>query len=86
MTVAFLGLSRKFHGHSSLKEYYEKESCVHYIHNVRAELPFHTLHLILSCFSLCSVCVCVCICLVFFLYVGLYFPDKGATAASELCR
>lgn len=25
---------RKFHGHSSLKEYYEKESCVHYIHNV----------------------------------------------------
>ncbi|MEQ2161100.1 Monoacylglycerol lipase ABHD2-A [Goodea atripinnis] len=26
---------RKLHGHSSLKEYYEKESCVHYIHNVR---------------------------------------------------
>lgn len=25
---------RKFHGHNSLKEYYEKESCVHYIHNV----------------------------------------------------
>lgn len=26
--------NRKFHGHSSLKEYYEKESCVHFIHNV----------------------------------------------------
>lgn len=25
---------RKFHGHNSLKEYYEKESCVRYIHNV----------------------------------------------------
>lgn len=25
---------RKFHGYSSLKEYYEQESCVHYIHNV----------------------------------------------------
>ncbi|KAJ3592843.1 hypothetical protein NHX12_005181 [Muraenolepis orangiensis] len=32
-------LSRlKFHGHSSLKEYYEKESCVHYIHNVNVPL------------------------------------------------
>uniref|UniRef100_A0A8D3E8L7 Monoacylglycerol lipase ABHD2 n=1 Tax=Scophthalmus maximus TaxID=52904 RepID=A0A8D3E8L7_SCOMX len=29
---------RKFHGHSSLKEYYEKESCVHYIHNVNVPL------------------------------------------------
>lgn len=29
-----LSSGRKFHGHSSLKEYYEKESCVHYIHNV----------------------------------------------------
>uniref|UniRef100_A0A667Y8W8 Monoacylglycerol lipase ABHD2 n=1 Tax=Myripristis murdjan TaxID=586833 RepID=A0A667Y8W8_9TELE len=27
-------IMRKFHGHSSLKEYYEKESCVHYIHNI----------------------------------------------------
>lgn len=25
---------RKFHGYDSLKEYYEKDSCVHYIHNV----------------------------------------------------
>lgn len=30
----FLWCVRKFHGHNSLKEYYEKESCVHYIHNV----------------------------------------------------
>lgn len=29
---------RKFHGYSSLKEYYEKESCVHYIHNVRVQM------------------------------------------------
>lgn len=34
----FYGLIRKFHGHDSLKEYYEKESCVHYIHNVRTAL------------------------------------------------
>uniref|UniRef100_A0A8C6NVE3 Monoacylglycerol lipase ABHD2 n=1 Tax=Nothobranchius furzeri TaxID=105023 RepID=A0A8C6NVE3_NOTFU len=25
---------RKFHGHRCLREFYEKESCVHYIHNV----------------------------------------------------
>ncbi|XP_067235946.1 monoacylglycerol lipase ABHD2 isoform X2 [Chanodichthys erythropterus] len=29
---------RKFHGHNSLKEYYEKESCVHYIHNISVPL------------------------------------------------
>ncbi|TNN27791.1 Monoacylglycerol lipase ABHD2-B [Liparis tanakae] len=27
-------IMRKFHGYSSLKEYYEKESCMNYIHNV----------------------------------------------------
>lgn len=31
-------IMRKFHGYSSLKEYYEKESCVHYIHNVSVPL------------------------------------------------
>ncbi|MED6283344.1 Monoacylglycerol lipase ABHD2-A [Characodon lateralis] len=31
-------IMRKLHGHSSLKEYYEKESCVHYIHNVDVPL------------------------------------------------
>lgn len=31
-------IMRKFHGYSSLKEYYEKESCVHYIHNVNVPL------------------------------------------------
>ncbi|XP_070985129.1 monoacylglycerol lipase ABHD2 [Oncorhynchus clarkii lewisi] len=31
-------IMRKFHGHNSLKEYYEKESCVHYIHNVDVPL------------------------------------------------
>ncbi|KAG9352318.1 hypothetical protein JZ751_020731 [Albula glossodonta] len=31
-------IMRKFHGHASLKEYYEKESCVHYIHNVNVPL------------------------------------------------
>ncbi|MCI4383306.1 hypothetical protein PGIGA_G00024840 [Pangasianodon gigas] len=31
-------IMRKFHGHNSLKEYYEKESCVHYIHNVNVPL------------------------------------------------
>ena len=30
---------RKFHGYSSLKEYYEQESCVHYIHNVSNLFP-----------------------------------------------
>lgn len=25
---------RKFHGYSSLKEYYEEESCLHYLHRV----------------------------------------------------
>ncbi|MEQ2219701.1 Monoacylglycerol lipase ABHD2-B, partial [Xenoophorus captivus] len=28
----------KFHGYGSLREYYEKESCVHYIHNVSVPL------------------------------------------------
>ncbi|XP_010783064.1 abhydrolase domain-containing protein 2-B-like [Notothenia coriiceps] len=27
-------IMRKFHGYSSLKEYYEKESCVHHLHKV----------------------------------------------------
>lgn len=31
-------IMRKFHGYSSLKEYYEKESCVHYIDNVTVPL------------------------------------------------
>ncbi|XP_041966423.1 monoacylglycerol lipase ABHD2 [Alosa sapidissima] len=31
-------IMRKFHGHDSLKDYYEKESCVHYIHNVNVPL------------------------------------------------
>ncbi|XP_063045338.1 monoacylglycerol lipase ABHD2 [Engraulis encrasicolus] len=31
-------IMRKFHGHNTLKEYYEKESCVHYIHNVNVPL------------------------------------------------
>uniref|UniRef100_A0A8C2KB76 Monoacylglycerol lipase ABHD2 n=1 Tax=Cyprinus carpio TaxID=7962 RepID=A0A8C2KB76_CYPCA len=31
-------IMRKFHGHNSLKEYYEKESCVHYIHNISVPL------------------------------------------------
>uniref|UniRef100_A0A8C4DPY3 Monoacylglycerol lipase ABHD2 n=1 Tax=Dicentrarchus labrax TaxID=13489 RepID=A0A8C4DPY3_DICLA len=31
-------IMRKFHDYSSLKEYYEKESCVHYIHNVTVPL------------------------------------------------
>ncbi|XP_026869712.1 monoacylglycerol lipase ABHD2 [Electrophorus electricus] len=31
-------IMRKFHGHDSLKEYYEKESCVNYIHNVNVPL------------------------------------------------
>ncbi|XP_029378997.1 monoacylglycerol lipase ABHD2-B-like isoform X1 [Echeneis naucrates] len=31
-------IMRKFHSHSSLKEYYEKESCVHYIHKVTVPL------------------------------------------------
>ncbi|XP_060784089.1 monoacylglycerol lipase ABHD2 isoform X1 [Neoarius graeffei] len=31
-------IMRKFHGHNSLKEFYEKESCVHYIHNVNVPL------------------------------------------------
>lgn len=26
---------RKFHGYSSLKEYYEEESCLQYLHRVR---------------------------------------------------
>nr|XP_040018091.1 monoacylglycerol lipase ABHD2-like [Gasterosteus aculeatus aculeatus] len=31
-------IMRKFHGHSSLKEYYEKESCLNYIHKVSVPL------------------------------------------------
>ncbi|XP_056138314.1 monoacylglycerol lipase ABHD2-like [Lampris incognitus] len=31
-------IMRKFHGYDSLKEYYEKESCVHYIHNITVPL------------------------------------------------
>ncbi|XP_046890372.1 monoacylglycerol lipase ABHD2-like [Hypomesus transpacificus] len=31
-------IMRKFHGHDSLKEYYEKESCVQYIYNVNVPL------------------------------------------------
>ncbi|XP_015241988.1 PREDICTED: abhydrolase domain-containing protein 2 [Cyprinodon variegatus] len=31
-------IMRKFHGYGSLREYYEKESCVHYIHNVSVPL------------------------------------------------
>ncbi|KAM9376629.1 monoacylglycerol lipase ABHD2 isoform 2-T2 [Pholidichthys leucotaenia] len=31
-------IMRKFHGHGSLREYYEKESCVHYIHKVTVPL------------------------------------------------
>uniref|UniRef100_A0A8C8JA90 Monoacylglycerol lipase ABHD2 n=1 Tax=Oncorhynchus tshawytscha TaxID=74940 RepID=A0A8C8JA90_ONCTS len=31
-------IMRKFHGHDTLKEYYEKESCVHYIHNINVPL------------------------------------------------
>ncbi|XP_062856756.1 monoacylglycerol lipase ABHD2 isoform X2 [Trichomycterus rosablanca] len=31
-------IMRKFHGHGSLREYYEKESCVNYIHNVNVPL------------------------------------------------
>ncbi|KAF7657958.1 hypothetical protein LDENG_00019960 [Lucifuga dentata] len=31
-------IMRKFHGYSSVKEYYEKESCVQYIHNVTVPL------------------------------------------------
>ncbi|XP_034540702.1 monoacylglycerol lipase ABHD2-like [Notolabrus celidotus] len=31
-------IMRKFHGYSSLKEYYEKESCVHHIHKVTVPL------------------------------------------------
>uniref|UniRef100_A0A3Q3JSX4 Monoacylglycerol lipase ABHD2 n=1 Tax=Monopterus albus TaxID=43700 RepID=A0A3Q3JSX4_MONAL len=32
---------RKFHGYSSVKEYYEKESCVHYIHKALTSLVDH---------------------------------------------
>ncbi|KAK2842626.1 hypothetical protein Q5P01_012826 [Channa striata] len=31
-------IMRKFHGYSSLKEYYEKESCVHYMHKISVPL------------------------------------------------
>lgn len=31
-------IMRKFHGHNTLKEYYEKESCVHFIHNINVPL------------------------------------------------
>lgn len=32
------GVTRKFHGYTSLKDYYETESCVHYLHNVKVPL------------------------------------------------
>ncbi|EMP35218.1 Abhydrolase domain-containing protein 2 [Chelonia mydas] len=31
-------IMRKFHGYSSLKEYYEKESCLHYLHRIYVPL------------------------------------------------
>ncbi|KAM3608866.1 uncharacterized protein V6R79_005880 [Siganus canaliculatus] len=31
-------IMRKFHGYGSLKEYYEQESCVHYVHNITVPL------------------------------------------------
>ncbi|XP_070687169.1 monoacylglycerol lipase ABHD2-like [Pempheris klunzingeri] len=31
-------IMRKFHGYSSLKDYYERDSCVHYIHNLTVPL------------------------------------------------
>ncbi|XP_029430305.1 monoacylglycerol lipase ABHD2 [Rhinatrema bivittatum] len=31
-------IMRKFHGYKSLKEYYEKESCMHYLHNIYVPL------------------------------------------------
>uniref|UniRef100_H3BBX9 Monoacylglycerol lipase ABHD2 n=1 Tax=Latimeria chalumnae TaxID=7897 RepID=H3BBX9_LATCH len=31
-------IMRKFHGYDTLKEYYEKESCVHYLHNIQVPL------------------------------------------------
>ncbi|XP_013119645.1 monoacylglycerol lipase ABHD2-B isoform X2 [Oreochromis niloticus] len=31
-------IMRKFHGYDSLREYYEKESCVHYIHKITVPL------------------------------------------------
>ncbi|XP_030045556.1 monoacylglycerol lipase ABHD2 [Microcaecilia unicolor] len=31
-------IMRKFHGYKSLKEYYEKESCLHYLHNIHVPL------------------------------------------------
>lgn len=63
--TTFLCVIRKFHGHSSLKEYYEKESCVHYIHNVRASIWVYS-----HCFSpvFLSLCVCVCVITIPFFY------------------
>lgn len=72
--TTFFCVIRKFHGHSSLKEYYEKESCVHYIHNVRASI------------WVCSHCFCP----VLFVSVcnnsPFFLPGEGATAARQLCR
>lgn len=31
-------VTRKFHGYASLRDYYETESCVHYLHNVKVPL------------------------------------------------
>ncbi|XP_048471830.1 monoacylglycerol lipase ABHD2 [Rhincodon typus] len=31
-------IMRKFHGYHTLKEYYEKESCMHYLHNIQVPL------------------------------------------------
>lgn len=58
----FLCFNRKFHGHSSLKEYYEKESCVHYIHNVRFPTRLTTSRIMFLSF------VSLCICLTYVLF------------------
>lgn len=77
-----LGFNRKFHGHSSLKEYYEKESCVHYIHNVSCFCIYLTLPQILFNRLFWSFCVCV-----FDVWILiLSFSGRCAAAASELCR
>lgn len=72
--TTFLCVIRKFHGHSSLKEYYEKESCVHYIHNVRASIWVYS-----HWFSPVFLSVCA-------ITVPFFLPGEGATAARQLCR
>lgn len=72
-----LSSGRKFHGHNSLKEYYEKESCVHYIHNVSTCSQRWTQRLVLL--PATSACVSVqC--------TSFGFPGEGATPAGERCR